>query len=68
MFVAVCEMWQKSEISDNENIISTLPLNKEKTQIKSNGMRIMESQGHNGSDNAILANDVIKSEMTVNKE
>jgi hypothetical protein len=24
MFVAVCEMWQKSEMSDNENIISTI--------------------------------------------
>jgi len=38
-----------------------------KTLIKSNGTRIKESQGHNRSD-AILANDVIKGEMTVNKE
>ena len=62
-------------MSDNQNIISTLPLreteglplNKEKTLITSKGTRIKVSQGHNRSDDAILANDVIKSEMTVNK-
>jgi hypothetical protein len=36
--------------------------------MKSNGTRIKESQGHNGGDDAILANDVIKGETTVNKE
>ena len=76
MFVTICEMWLKSKMSNNQNIISTLPLhkteglplNKEKTLIISKGTRIKESQRHNRRDNAILANDVIKSEMTVNKE
>ena len=69
-------MWLKSEMSDNMNIISTLPLHKterlplgkEENTDKTNSTRIKESQGHNGSDNTILANDVIKSETTVNKE
>ena len=43
----------------SRNIFPTLPLNKEKTLIIS---RIKESQGQNGSNDVILANDVIKSE------
>jgi hypothetical protein len=34
----------------------------------SNSTRIKKSREHNGSDDAILANDVIKGEITVNKE
>jgi hypothetical protein len=45
-----------------------LPLNKEKTLTMSNSTRINESQEHDGSDDAILVNDVIKGETTVNKE
>ena len=37
MFVAICEMWLKSKMSDK---FPTLPLNKEKTPTMSNDIRI----------------------------
>jgi len=62
-------MWLKSEMSDNMNIISTLPLrgterlplSKEENTNKTNGTR---NKGESGKDEG---DNTIDDEMTVNK-
>jgi len=76
VFVCVCVWWLKSETSDYNNILNTSPSRNRETSPELNrrhkisqiGWEQRRVKNSNKSDGAILANDGIKDETTVNKE